>query len=113
MCSVRFSRKPNIYDKREKKQNFMTKPWKKIYTTDATYPSLHNCVARPGACADFKKYTKLSCHIKWQRCWEVSDSGRHLYNFRPMVSLKSPKYMFIPFITEKKGLFHTLDQVMF
>ena len=26
MCSVRFSRKPNIHDKREKKQNFMTKP---------------------------------------------------------------------------------------
>ena len=58
-------------------------------------------------CADFKKYAKLSCHIKWQRCWEVSDSGRHLYNFRPMVSLKSPEYMFIPFITEKKGYFTT------
>ena len=55
-------------------------------------------------CADFKKYAKLSCHMKWQRCWEVSDSGRHLYNFRPMVSLKSPKYMFIPFITEKKAI---------
>ena len=26
MCSVRFSRKPNIHDKREEKQNFMTKP---------------------------------------------------------------------------------------
>ena len=26
MRSVRFSRKQNIYDKREKKQNFMTKP---------------------------------------------------------------------------------------
>ena len=26
-------------------------------------------------CADFKKYAKLSCHMKWQRCWEVSDSG--------------------------------------
>ena len=55
-------------------------------------------------CADFKKYAKLSCHMKWQRCWEVSDSGRHLYNFRPMVSLKSPKYMFISFITEKKAI---------
>ena len=61
-------------------------------------------MARPGACADFKKYAKLSYHIKWQRCWEVSDSGRHLYNFRPMVSLKSPKYMFIPFITEKRAI---------
>ena len=28
-------------------------------------------------CADFKKYAKLSFYIKWQRCWEVSDSGRH------------------------------------
>ena len=34
----------------------------------------------------------------------VSDSGRHLHNFRPMVSLKSPKYMFIPFITEKRAI---------
>ena len=26
MCSMSFSRKPNIYEKREKKQKFMTKP---------------------------------------------------------------------------------------
>ena len=26
MCSLRISRKPNIHDKREKNQNFMTKP---------------------------------------------------------------------------------------
>ena len=55
-------------------------------------------------CADIKKYAKLSCHIKWQRCWEVSDSSRNLHNFRPMVSLKPPKYMFIPFITEKRPI---------
>ena len=89
--------KTKVYD-----QTFSTS-WK-IYTPDATHPSLHNCVARPGACADFKKYAKLCCHINWQRCWEVSGSGRHLYNFRPMVSLKSPKYMFIPFITEKRAI---------
>ena len=43
MCSMRVSRKSNIYDKREKKQNFMTKPsqyLEKIYTPDATQPSL-------------------------------------------------------------------------
>ena len=55
MCSVRFSRKPNIHDKREKKQNFMTKPSQypeKLYTPHATHPSHHNCVARLGDSTD-------------------------------------------------------------
>ena len=55
-------------------------------------------------CEDIKKYAKLSCHIKWQRCSEVSGSSRNLYNFRPMVSLKPPKNMFIPFITENRPI---------
>lgn len=52
--------------------------------------------------ADFKKYARVSCCMKWQRSWDASDSGRHLYDYRPKVSLKTPKYMFIPFIEEKK-----------
>ena len=39
MCSVRFSRKPNIHDKREKKQNFMTKPSQ--YPENYTLPMRH------------------------------------------------------------------------
>ena len=39
MCSVRFSRKPNIHDKREKKQNFMTKPSQ--YPETITRPMRH------------------------------------------------------------------------
>ena len=39
MCSVRFSRKPNIYDKREKKQDFMTKPSQ--YPEKYTLPMRH------------------------------------------------------------------------
>ena len=32
----------------------------------------------------------------------TSDTGRHLYEYKPKVSLKSPTYMFMPFIEEKK-----------
>ena len=39
MCSVRFSRKPNIYDKREKKLNFMTIPSQ--YPEKYTHPMRH------------------------------------------------------------------------
>ena len=39
MCSVRFSRKPNIHVKREKKQNFMTKPSQ--YPEKYTRPMRH------------------------------------------------------------------------
>ena len=46
MCSVRFSQKPDIHDKREKKQNFMTKPSQ--YPEKYTLPMrhIHICVAR-------------------------------------------------------------------
>ena len=40
--------------------------------------------------------------MKWQRSWDASDTGRHLYEYTPKVSLKSPTYMFMPFIEEKK-----------
>ena len=40
--------------------------------------------------------------MKWQRSWDASDTGRHLYEYKPKVSLKSPTYMFMPFIEEKK-----------
>ena len=39
--------------------------------------------------------------MKWQRSWDASDTGRHLYDYKPKVSLKTPAYMFIPFIEEK------------
>ena len=53
--------------------------------------------------ADFKKFARVSCCIKWQRSWDASDTGRHLYEYKPKVSLKTPAYMFMPFIEEKKG----------
>ena len=40
--------------------------------------------------------------MKWQRSWDAADTGRHLYDYKPKVSLKTPAYMFIPFIQEKK-----------
>ena len=52
--------------------------------------------------ADFKKFARVSCCIKWQRSWDASDTGRHLYEYKPKVCLKTPKYMFIPFIEEKR-----------
>ena len=39
MCSVHFSRKPNIHEQREKKQNFMTKPSQ--YPEKYTLPVRH------------------------------------------------------------------------
>ena len=46
--------------------------------------------------ADFKKFARVSCCIKWQRSWDASETGRHLYEYKPKVCLKTPKYMFIP-----------------
>ena len=71
---MRFSRKPNVYDKREKKktkfydQTFAVS-WK-IYTPNATHPSLHNCMARLG------ELVWPVCHVKiWSRlgttCWVI------------------------------------------
>ena len=39
--------------------------------------------------------------MKWQRSWDASDTDRHLYDYKPKVSLKTPAYMFISFIEEK------------
>ena len=52
--------------------------------------------------ADFKKSARVSCCTKWQRSWGVSDTGRTLYDYKPTVSLKTPAYMLVPFIEEKK-----------
>ena len=52
--------------------------------------------------SDFKKFAGLSCCMKWQRSWDAADTGRHLYEYKLNVSLKTPAYMFIPFIEEKK-----------
>ena len=40
--------------------------------------------------------------MKWQRAWDAADTGRHLYDYKPKVSLKIPAYMFMPFIQVKK-----------
>ena len=53
--------------------------------------------------SDFKKFATLSCCMKWQRSWDAADTGRHLYDYKPKVSLKTPAYMFIPFIEKKKN----------
>ena len=50
--------------------------------------------------ADFKKFARVA---KWQRSWDASDTGRHLYEYKPKVSFKTSAYMFMPFIEEKKG----------
>ena len=52
--------------------------------------------------ADFKKFARVSCCMKWQRSRDVSDTGRTLYDYKPTVSLKTPAYMFVPFIEEKR-----------
>lgn len=51
---------------------------------------------------DFKNLARVSCGMKWQRRWDASETGRHLYDFRPQVSLSLPDYMFMSYITEKK-----------
>ena len=51
---------------------------------------------------DFKKFARVSCCMKWQRSWDMSDTGRTLYDYKPTVSLKTPAYIFVPFIEEKK-----------
>ena len=40
--------------------------------------------------------------MKWQTSCDAADTCRHLYDYKPKVSLKTPAYMFIPFIEEKK-----------
>ena len=55
--------------------------------------------------ADFKKFARVSCCIKWQRSWDASDTGRHLYEYKPKVSFENPKIYVIPcgpFIEEKR-----------
>ena len=37
--------------------------------------------------ADFKKFASVSCCMKWQRSWDASNTGRHLYDYKPTVSL--------------------------
>ena len=41
------------------------------------------------------------CCIKWQLSWDASDTGRTLYDYTPAVSLKTPRYVLVPF-KEKK-----------
>ena len=52
--------------------------------------------------SDLKKFARGSCCMKWQRSWDAADTGRHLYDYKPTVSLKTPAYMFIPFIEEER-----------
>ena len=52
--------------------------------------------------AELKKIARVSCCMKWQRSLDASDTGRTLYDYKPTFSLKTPAYMFVPFIEEKK-----------
>ena len=52
--------------------------------------------------SDFKKSARMTCCMKWQRSLDAADTGRHLYDYKPKISLKTPAYMFISFIQEKK-----------
>ena len=54
--------------------------------------------------ADFKKFARVSCCMKWQRSWDAADTSRTLYDYKPTVSLKTPVYMMVPFIEEKKEI---------
>lgn len=47
--------------------------------------------------ADFKKFARASCRMKWQICWEAAETGRFLFSFKPQVSVNLPKYMLIYF----------------
>ena len=37
---------------------------------------------------DIKKAVKDSCKIKWQKRWDVSQTGRHMFDFQPSVTAK-------------------------
>ena len=39
--------------------------------------------------SDFKKFATVSYCMKWQRSWDASYTGRHLYDYKPKVSLKT------------------------
>ena len=40
------------------------------------------------AMTDIRKRAKESCFVKWQRKWELTEAGIHLFNFRPTVKSK-------------------------
>ena len=58
--------------------------------------------------ADFKNFARVSCCMKWQQSWDASDTGRTFYDYKPTVSLKTPAYMFVPFIEENKKVISQL-----
>ena len=45
--------------------------------------------------ADIKTATKVSCMKKWQRRWNLTNSGRGLYAHRKVVGIKRKKKMVI------------------
>ena len=42
---------------------------------------------------DIKTAAKVSCEKKWQRRWDLTNSGRDLYVYRKYVGVKSKKYV--------------------
>ena len=40
----------------------------------------------PLTSTDIKKAVKDSCKIKWQKRWDVSQTGRHMFDFQPCYS---------------------------
>ena len=45
--------------------------------------------------ADIKTAARKSCVIKWQRRWELSEKGRHLYELKPEVTSKDKYTSFL------------------
>ena len=46
-----------------------------------------------GTAEDIKTAAKVSCEKKWQRRWDLTNSGRDLYVHRKYVGVKSKKYV--------------------
>ena len=53
--------------------------------------STEDCVI---TCQDVQKASKDTATMKWQRRWDHSTTGRHMYTFQPAVSVIQPKTKF-------------------
>ena len=42
----------------------------------------------PLTSVDITKAVKDSCKIKWQKSWDISQTGRHMFDFQPSVTAK-------------------------
>ena len=63
---------------------------------------------------DIKTAVKKSCLKKWQRRWDLSNSGRELYSYRNYEGVKQRKYFQqkFPRITSKLGTGYCLNEYL-